>query len=280
MNDETNDSVGAYGLRVEGISQRMRAFLGRAGPDWPPIRLHAGEPGTDEPDVIFTEDRARVPLPGGGEIVVQRSPLVGEVRPAVPLREEELLHPYLGYVAVIAARWLGRDCVHAGAFVVDGGAWAFVGARATGKSSMLGRLAADGYDVVCDDVVVIDEQCVFAGPRFVDLRAETAERLGRGEPIGMVGARERWRLRLDPIPPELPLRGWVFLEWGGEGRIERVGPGESMMRIKQQLSLFTTPREPAALLDLAALPAWRLRRPHSWQSMDDAVRRLVDALRS
>ena len=277
-NGPPREDVGAYGLKVQGISDRMRAHLGSAGRAWPSILLKAGTSDSTAEDVTFTDERARVPIPGGGEIVVERSPLVGEVSLPSRPQDAELLHPYLGYVGVMAARWLGRDCVHGGAFVLDGGAWACVGQRGTGKSSLLGWLAGDGFDIVCDDVLIVREQSLFAGPRFVDLRADAAERLGGGEALGMVGARERWRVPLPPTRPELPLRGWIFLDWGAEAIVERVGPAETMMQIKEQLSLFTTPRDPVALLDLAALPAWRFSRTRDWQSMPTAVRTLLDTL--
>ena len=38
-----------------------------------------------------------------------------------------------------------------------------------------------------------------AGPRSIDLRPDAAARLGLGESIGVVGARERWRLRAPPV---------------------------------------------------------------------------------
>ena len=39
-------------------------------------------------------------------------------------------------------------------------------------------------------------------------------RLGVGTPMGKVGARERWRMALDPVPSRLPLRGFVEVAWG------------------------------------------------------------------
>ena len=273
-------AVGAYGLRVAGLSERVHTLLGPAPPNWPRIQLVAAEGvGAGDSAATFTAAHARVPLPDGGEIVVTRSPLVAEVRAPVRPPDAELLHPYLGYAAVVAARWLGRDCVHAGAFVVDGGAFALVGGRGTGKSSLLGWLSEKGRAVVCDDLLVVRAGSVLAGPRFVDLRVEAAEQLAAGEPLGVVGARERWRLPLAPVAPELPLRGWLFLEWGDDVAVERISAADAIMRIQEQLSVFVTPREPAALLDLASFPAWRVRRPARWDSMAATVSDMLAAVR-
>ena len=278
INEPKARDVGAYGLRVRGVSESARGLLGPADPTWPVVQVRGGIGHSRDEQAFVSSSRARVGLPGGGEVVVEREPMLAEVRLPTRPREEELLHPYLGYVAAIVARWLGRDCVHAGAFVVDGGAWALVGARSAGKSSMLGWFAAHGYNIVCDDVLVMEEQSVFAGPRFVDLRPEAAKVLGTGVPIGRVGTRERWRLEVGPISTQLPLRGWIFLDWSSQIEVRRAAAARRLLTIKDQLSLFTTPRDPASLLDLASLPALELRRPHGWGSMADAADRLLGAI--
>jgi hypothetical protein len=269
---------GVYGLQLLGISAAMRPYLAAPDPAWPELLLRSGTTSVDDDRVSFTDQEARFPLPSGGEIVAHRSPLSAVVRLRTEPRPEELLHPYLGYVAATVSRWLGRESVHAGSFIVDGDAWAFVGDRGTGKTSLLGWLLSQGYDVVCDDVLVVKDKRVFAGPRFLDLRAEPASRLGVGEALGTVGARERWRVRVGEIPGEVPLGGWVFLDWGSTTTVERVPAAESIVAIRDQLSLFAAPRDPAVLLDLATLPAWRLMRPHGWESMADAVDRVLDAI--
>jgi hypothetical protein len=271
-------ALGCYGLRVEGVSESVRSLLGSTDADWPAVYVRGGVSESDDERAFVSATEARVGLPGGGEIVVARTPLVAEVLLPTPPTDDELLHPYLGYVAAIVSRWFGRDCVHAGAFVLDGEAWALVGERQAGKSSMLGWLAAHGYDIVCDDVLVIEDGQVFAGPRFVDLRPEAAEVLGTGNPIGLVGARHRWRLPVGPIPAQLPLAGWIFLGWSKELEIARASVVRRLSTLKEQLSLFTTPRDPSSLLDLAAFPAWELRRPQGWDSMPDAARRLLEQI--
>src|SRR5712691_7412903 len=278
INPSTAQAVGAYGLRVEGVSHSVRRLLGPADPSWPSVLVRGGISHSEDEQAFVSQTHARVGLPGGGEITVERTPMVAEIRPSSRPRDDELLHPYLGYVAAIVSRWLGRDCVHAGAFVVDDGVWAMVGERQAGKSSMLGWLAAQGYDIVCDDVLVIADEQVFAGPRVVDLRPEAAEILGVGTPIGLVGARERWRLEVGPIPTQFPLRGWIFLGWSSQVEVRRASAARRLSTIKEQLSLFTTPRDPTSLLDLASLPAFDVHRPLGWGSMIEAADRLLDAI--
>jgi hypothetical protein len=134
----------------------------------------------------------------------------------------ELVHPHLAPGAAVLARWLGRETLHAGAVLAGGGAWAMLGDRESGKSSTLDWLAAHGHPVLADDLLVLDGSDVLAGPRCIDLRADAAQRLGAGEPLGVVGTRERWRLRLGPLASSAPLRGWGILDWGDDVAVEPV----------------------------------------------------------
>ena len=281
MEPETSDARGAYGLRIGGVSDAVRRQLGPVGPSWEPLELHARVAPAGAETAAGDPDRAhlRLPLVLGGEIVLQRTPLVAEVRRHERLpHDDELLHPYLAYVAGMVAWWHPRECVHGGAFVLDGGVWGVVGGRGSGKSSALGWLAREGHGIVSDDIVVIRDGCVLAGPRFVDLRAETAAALQAGTNIGKVGSRERWRLGVDPVPPELPLRGWIFLRWAPEIAVGHMSAGERLTALQANLALWGNPTNPAGLLELASLPAWELRRPRDWESIGRATDRLLAAL--
>src|SRR5262249_6109268 len=136
------------------------------------------------------------------------------------LADGDLVHPYLAPAAAVAARWAGRESFHAGAVVVDGGAWGVLGDKETGKSSTLAWLALQGHEILMDDLLVLDGDDALAGPRCIDLREEPAARLGAGEPLGFVGLRERWRLTLDQVPARVPLHGWVTLAWGDRVEVE------------------------------------------------------------
>src|SRR6185436_12314723 len=102
------------------------------------------------------DDRARLALRSGGEIVVARAAGTIHFRAAHALRADEIVHPYLAPAAAVVARWLGRESMHAGAFVAGGRAWALLGDRTAGKSSTLGWLARLGAPIVCDDMLIVD----------------------------------------------------------------------------------------------------------------------------
>jgi hypothetical protein len=261
---------GAYGLRLEGVDG-AEELLVEAQPDWPRVELawRTGDTSLEHEEV--SHDRASLRLRTGGRIELDRQAGRADYVVPRPLSAEELVHPYLAPVAAVMAHWLGRESVHAGAFAGPDGVWGVVGERESGKSSTLARLALDDVPIVCDDLLVLEGTSVFAGPRAIDLREEPAELLGVGSSIGLAGARERWRVRLGPVPGGLELRGWIHLAWGDRVEAVPVTGGERVRRLHGQRAARLPPPAPEVLLDLASLPSWELRRPRRWDSLGEAA---------
>jgi hypothetical protein len=268
---------GAYGLALPAL-EGVRELLVPAASDWPTLELKQ-EPGRATATLETVGDRdARLLLRNGGEIEVEREGPRALFRVPEPLGPAELLHPYLAPVASVVAHWSGRESLHAAAIVVDGAAWALLGDRESGKSSTAAWLARAGVPVLCDDVLVLDGASALAGPRVIDLRAEPARLLGAGEALGVVGERERWRLRLQPVPSAVPLAGWVSLAWGDRVELETVSAAARIALLVAHRALRVPATDPAILVELAALPALELRRPRVWSSLPEAARRLLERL--
>lgn len=153
-----------------------------------------------------------------------------------------------------------------------------LGEKGAGKSSMLAALAGAGTPIVCDDVLVVEGTTALAGPRSIDLRKDAANRFGVGEPLGVLGDRERWRVPLGGIEPELPFCGWVTLRWSEEQAIRRLHGAERVHELLEHLALRVPPGNPGAVLDLAALPFLELSRPRRWSSIGRTVEFLLDAV--
>lgn len=254
-------------------------MLVEARADWPTLELVRRSGRSNASEDELGPDRASIRLVGGGEVVVERSPARATYTTPRELTDEELIHPYLAPAAALAARWLDRESFHGGAFATEKGVWVIAGEKAVGKSSTLAWLAARGIPVVADDVVVLDDERVFVGPRSIDLREETAQMLGVGEPIGVAGERERWRIRLEPVAPELPPAGWIFPAWStGEVQVAPIAPAERLLRLAQSRVLGVVTERPDLLLKLAALPAWEFRRPAGWDGFERALGSLLDSV--
>jgi hypothetical protein len=245
-------------------------------PDAPVYTVAAAVGRATAPEEEVGEEHARLRLRSGGEIAIDRGERRVLYRVPHPVRPDELVHPYLAPAAAVIARWMGRESMHAGAFAVAGNALGVVGTREAGKSSTLAWLARAGADVLCDDMLIVAGDRPVAGPRSIDLRADAAQRLGAGEPIGMTGARERWRLRLGPTQPAPVLRGWVFLAWGDGVAVRSLPASERLPRLAAQRALRLPPVRPDALLELTSLPAWELSRPRGWESLPQAAERLLE----
>ena len=273
----TTRSRGAYGLRIVGLRKAARLLL-PAGSAWPRLRVVVEQGHAAECEGMVDDERAVVLFQNGGMLEVdRRSARAVYTLPQDPT-PDELVHPYLAPAAAAMARWHGRETFHAGAFVVGSGVWGVLAEREGGKSSTLASMALDGVAIVCDDVLVLEANVAYAGPRAIDLRGQAARALGVGEPLGVVGSRERWRLALDDVEIELPLRGWVFLTWGDALAFESVPAGERLRRLAGQRAVALPPTDPGVLLRLAALPGFELRRPRRWSSIAPAVELLLTSL--
>jgi hypothetical protein len=280
--EHDSPAVGAYGLKLCDVPQATELLV-PAPESWVGWRLAQRPPRESDAAraVMVGPDDAFVELSGGGWVELDRragrSTLILPARPA----DREMVHPYLAATAAICARWRGWSCVHSGGIVVDGGAWGVLGDKGAGKSSTVAWFALESdAGVLCDDVLVIDSDGrALAGPRCIDLREDAAGHFGAGEALGVVGARERWRMRLEQVQETVPLRGWVELAWGDDLALERLGPTELLPAIVRNFSVRLMPPNAEALMDMAALPAWRLTRPRRFETLPDAATLLLDAIR-
>lgn len=269
---------GCYGCRISGLDAASELLV-QIPDNWPQIDVEwqpsAGPPS--DLDVIGP-DQAVLPLLGEGRVTIERARR--HVRFELPRRppDGDLAHPYLAPAAAVIARWDGRESFHAGGVLRGGGAWAFLGNKESGKSSTVARLALEGWDVLVDDLLVLEGTRAFAGPRCIDLRESSAARLGAGESIGIVGARERFRMPLGEVPAVAPLHGWVVLEWGDEVSLEQLAGPERLLALLPYRAVRLTPLEPAALVELSSRPVWRLRRPQRWDALDAVVAVLSERL--
>jgi len=271
--------LGAYGLRIVGLASS--SHLLPVPPDWPQLEVRCSRGAAEQPQPAGTvrvwPDRADVWLAGGDRIDLLREPLSIHLTSREPIRSQAIIHPYLGLPALIVSRWLGRVGLHAGAFAHRGRAWGLLGPREAGKSATLGCLMRAGRPVITDDILIVEGTTVFAGPRSVDLRADAARRLG-GQELGIVGNRTRWRLRPAPSSAQMELGGLVELAWGEVNRMEPLAPSERLQALVRSSFPPPTPQTAAALLAIAALPAWRYVRRRRIEELEPQVAHLLGEL--
>ena len=273
-------SSGAYGLQIRGIeSPRLQP----ADPGWPLLsvkRETGADPAPEAPGTVaFGDERATVWIADGGRIDIDRATLAVTIRTPAPISDDAVLHPYLGLPAAFAADWLGRRALHGGAFVHGDGAWALLGDKGGGKSSTLGALLRRGRAILSDDILVARRRSLFAGPRAVDLRDEAAGgpgRRGRWASSGPAAAGGWSRAR-----PRSDDRCAGSSTWGGETRsaLEPLAmPRSGCAQLLWHCVLRPTAADALALLDLAALPAWRFERPQRIEALEAGVDQLLGAL--
>ena len=216
-------------------------------------------------------------LPAGGLLQITWPHAVSLTLPTCPA-PEFVVQPHLATAASCIAVRTGRQAFHAGAVVINGGAWAILGTKGAGKSTVLGRLHQMGFSILTDDVLICDGSEAVAGPRCVDLRVSSAQHLGIGRDCGVVGLRERWRVYLPPCPTRVPLHGWIQLEWSTIEAVNAIPVRDRLPLIYQNQSLRLPAHDPLAFMELCTLPIYRWSRVRAWDQLDRSIELLLRTL--
>ncbi len=264
---------GAYGVVIPSVEAPN--LLTPAAEGWREIDI-VREGGDGTAPIAIGPDEATFPLARGGSLTLRRVEHRAVFRTPYAISDDELVHPYLAPVGAVFARWNGRESLHAGAFVAGGRAWAVVGTREAGKSTLLAALHAAGHPIVTDDVLVIDDGLALAGPRAIDLRAGAAAGVGLVERPDGVREDSRERVRLPPVPAEMPLAGWIVLAWGDALGLRPLPVANRFAPLVAQRSAVLPGDDPVGLLDLVKLPAYELVRPRDFSALRPAVDRLAE----
>ena len=150
-----------YGLHLTGVSGAGLLPAPTADAARPRVVIrHARQ--DPEPGCM----RAVLDLPGRRQLLFSRGEGTATFTGPRPRRRTGAPPP--GRRSIVFSRWprgLPRR-----AFVFGSLAWAVVGGREAGKSSLLAALAARDLPVLADDLVISDSHQAFCGPRTIDLR--------------------------------------------------------------------------------------------------------------
>lgn len=273
--------AGVYGLHLTGLGDVSR-YVGAPLPGSPKlaIRQQLGQAPEDAESRLF-DDRAIIPLIENGLLEVFREPAVASFTMPRTLSDDELLHPWLVPAAATVSAWHGRRVMHGGLVSNGTKAVAIVGDKEGGKSTLLAWLAFEaGLSVMCDDLVVLDGERVFAGPACIDLRPGSVPHLP--EVVGSTLVRDGTRLRvpLPKTPPVAEFMGVIVLEWSEHTAMPGVPPGERLTHVLPHALVEGIPSGVAGVLGFAQYRMWRLMRPKRWDSLEVAatmVRELLDA---
>lgn len=277
LTTEEPTTQAAYGLRLTGIEEdgSLAVHGGTTLPAVPVARVVEPVEQDDRNHIRVTYASFAV---GRSRVHVTRKPATASIRSPARLEDDEVVHPCLSRVGGMFGLWLGREVLHGGAFTVDGAAWLVLGASEAGKSTLLAELAGAGYEVLADDMLVIEDGLVFAGPRCVDLRPDAAAAIGALDARPCRGGLRR-RLRLPPALAAAPVAGVIHLTVGHRLRLDRV---EAARRIGLlQAATWLGPLDSIdkrTLLDLAGLPTLELVRPSRFGKAGSAVAALSAAL--
>lgn len=271
--------MGAYGLAFTGpVAALASHLLVRPEEGWPQVEVCWAPPLPDPPAFgFFGPDHALRPLVSGGHVVLDRERRVARFCKVEGPDGHQVAHPCLSTASSHFARWDGRLSFHASSVVVDGGAWGVLGSKEAGKSTTVAWLAESGCDVLSDDLLVLDGRRALAGPRIIDLRLPSAERLGLDRLV-VVRKGERHRLLLPEVPAEVPFTGFLVLALGEEVSVARVPLTERLEVLRRYLTLRQLGVPASVLLELVSLPMWRVQRSRDWAHLPMLLDRLRAAI--
>lgn len=275
---QDGDRFGVYGFRLTGLEPDANRQMVPAPDHWPSLSVTMGSGGGHQRGSVVNDDTAHLELIDGVEAHLVRFPAQVTFTAPEPLTTQALLHPFLSGAASIHCHWRGLESLHGGAFVNRGKAWGLLADREGGKSTLLAHLAAEGLPILTDDLIGVDGQMAFAGPRSVDLRDEPAPHLGSAEYLGTVGARLRWRITLGSVPAEIPVGGWFFLAWSNDLAIVPLTGVDRLRGLGANRSLRLVPRDPLHIVRLAALPGWRVERPRGFEHLRKTTQRVLEVI--
>lgn len=270
---------GVYGFQLSGVSLD-RALIDPVPTDWPLLVVdQRPESADDLPPIGIGDGRAVTRLLGGGYLRIERAEQRATIMRSPELTADALVHPFLAPIAAICAMWNGWLPFHAGGFVDGDGTWLVLGDRGSGKSTLMASLRSAGVAVVSDDLVIVNGARVYAGPRTLDLREDAAGRHEAARWIADAGGRDRWRLDLPAIEPELPpVAGAFFIDWSDDLGFESVATGDKVQRFADSLTVAHSIDVPQ-LMALATLPMWEMRRPHAWERLEEGTAAMLDLVR-
>ena len=277
---ERLDLRGCYGFRVTGVPARPRSPRRRARQLAHALAAHTSGPAEAPPRRTSSDPSVRALTMHGGWIAIERSPSRATFHVPTPPPDRDLVHPYLAPAAAVAARWAGRESFHAGRGDPRRrrvGDPRRQGEREEHDARLDGaRRAGPCSRTTCWWSTGMERSPVLAASTCGE---PSAERLGAGDPLGVVGVRERWRVGLGPVPRAVPLRGWITLAWDDEIGVDAATAARSgCSRLMPFRSVRVAPERPERLIELSSLPVLRLRRPRRWEALPEAGGRLLDAI--
>jgi hypothetical protein len=227
----------------------------------------------------------RVAAPGYGTHVVSArgTEIMSSPAAVASWRWQRLL---FAQVLPLAATLQGLELLHASAVAKDGGAFAFVAASGTGKSSVAAHLVGRGAQYVTDDVLALEATAgaVIAHPgpavasihrsELRSLRPDAARALGT-----IVGRSDKLVLAIHPVQTACPLRAVYFLERTDVAgfTIEQARPPDPRLLLSSTfISYLRTPDFLLGHLDACAsvstaVPLLRVKIPSGSAARDVAV---------
>lgn len=267
-------------LEAQAVRDRLMADMEFQYSDIPAV---SGPALFDDGNFVMTDDAFWFETPSGNHFHYSRKGGLVAKRPSQDQADEFEL--YLWGTVFGAVVWF-HDLLplHASAVARDGHVIAFTADSGGGKSTLAAALAAQGYDHVCDDTLVLSPQAegVFALPdqKPLKLWRDSIDRVEvtKQEAISSVPGKSYANVKNVAKNPSR-LAHLIFLEWGDSMEIRPVQGAaklehliDAMYRPFVHMARDDADHHARLILEISlSVRFWRFQRPKKFDSLHTSV---------
>lgn len=141
------------------------------------LEVHSRVTAASHAPSLLGAELASIALRGGARLLWRKGEQRVRFEGPEPIADDALLHPYLAPAAALLWMSAGAEALHGGVFDCGSGGVLLLGEPGAGKSSTLEWLASRrSVSVIADDLAVVIDGEVLAGPRCIDLRGNSWSR--------------------------------------------------------------------------------------------------------
>jgi hypothetical protein len=220
--------------------------------------------------------------------------------------KQDALPAMLGPVMACLLGLRGLTTLHAGVISAQGGAYAFIGDKGAGKSSLMAALARSGCPILCDDIAALEKRhdAYWVLPAYPRLRAwpDTIQALTEVDPESLPRvssmAEKRWLdLSTDPESTKwrfqsmpFPLKGVYYLpprQAGVKVSIHAIPPAERLFTLVRHGFVDTILDKRMRARDLEvlghiarAVPVRRLERPDGFDALSEVTQAILEDIQT
>lgn len=250
------------------------------------VEVSSSNSATQGLNITINNDTVSLSYPSVGGFEIRHGSKI-VVDPVVDVSDQQIRAVLMGPALGFLLYQRGLLVLHGSTVERNGAAFVFLGPKGAGKSTIAGAFANQGYNVVCDDMTVIDidEQDYRMLPGLPHLKLEDDYFGYDVFPTTASLAMEKQYYQAPKKPTQAPdsIAGVFFLDRGEKPDVESLKPIDSVLDLLTHLYLrqFSDDLEMDRCFEQVTnfarqVPVRRLTRPDTLDELPDLIRVVED----